>query len=218
MEDEKSHSPAGINASVRQFGCCCRRSVFVGGKRFKVDQTAYALAFLVYFRPSVIFLRGAFQQGERFEFVDRLNSSPYLQMRRNWSSVSQSSLFLFTYCGGRSMYFFPWLSKSIVFWISLFYQANWKDPLVFRNLVLRGRSIVCVKSKTIHVLMPCLTPVCIAAAEMVFWLIVEYHPQGSLIDYLKSKSIDAHTFSTMAYSLASGLSYLHAEITVDRKF
>lgn len=56
-----------------------------------------------------------------------------------------------------------------------------------------------------------------SASEKVFWLIVEYHPNRSLIDYLKSRPVDAPTFTVMAYSLASGLAYLHAEIFKDSK-
>ncbi|XP_015926481.1 TGF-beta receptor type-1 isoform X2 [Parasteatoda tepidariorum] len=44
------------------------------------------------------------------------------------------------------------------------------------------------------------------------WLITEYHPNGSLFDYLSHNSIDSATMYKMALSVANGLAHLHMEI------
>ena len=44
------------------------------------------------------------------------------------------------------------------------------------------------------------------------WLIIHYHPHGSLYDYLNLNSVDLHEMSVLAYSAISGLVHLHTEI------
>ncbi|KAG8190143.1 hypothetical protein JTE90_026711 [Oedothorax gibbosus] len=44
------------------------------------------------------------------------------------------------------------------------------------------------------------------------WLITEFHPNGSLFDYLSHTTVDSSTMYTMALSIANGLYHLHMEI------
>ncbi|UYV76081.1 ACVR1C [Cordylochernes scorpioides] len=44
------------------------------------------------------------------------------------------------------------------------------------------------------------------------WLVMDYHENGSLFDYLKRTPIDATTMCKMTYSIANGLAHLHIEI------
>ena len=45
-----------------------------------------------------------------------------------------------------------------------------------------------------------------------FWLITQYHENGSLADYLKGHVVSWQQLCDMAESMASGLAYLHSEI------
>ncbi|XP_021703580.1 TGF-beta receptor type-1 isoform X3 [Aedes aegypti] len=44
------------------------------------------------------------------------------------------------------------------------------------------------------------------------WLVTDYHENGSLFDFLTSRSIDTKTMVEMAYSIATGLAHLHMDI------
>ena len=44
------------------------------------------------------------------------------------------------------------------------------------------------------------------------WLIVHYHENGSLYDYLNKHTLDKETMLTFAHSAAAGLVHLHTEI------
>ncbi|OQV17548.1 Bone morphogenetic protein receptor type-2 [Hypsibius exemplaris] len=44
-----------------------------------------------------------------------------------------------------------------------------------------------------------------------YWLVVEYHPNKTLSEYLKQRTVDARTLVDMALSLATGLAHLHLE-------
>ncbi|GBL88309.1 TGF-beta receptor type-1 [Araneus ventricosus] len=44
------------------------------------------------------------------------------------------------------------------------------------------------------------------------WLVTDYHPNGSLFDYLSKITVDVATMYTMALSIANGLAHLHLEI------
>ncbi|XP_055949398.1 TGF-beta receptor type-1-like isoform X2 [Argiope bruennichi] len=44
------------------------------------------------------------------------------------------------------------------------------------------------------------------------WLVTDYHPNGSLFDYLSKTTVDVATMYTMALSIANGLAHLHLEI------
>eukprot|EP00117_Sycon_ciliatum_P037559 scpid31989/ scgid28073/ Activin receptor type-1; Activin receptor type I; Serine/threonine-protein kinase receptor R1; TGF-B superfamily receptor type I len=44
------------------------------------------------------------------------------------------------------------------------------------------------------------------------WLITQFHPLGSLYDYLLHNDLDVDTTLNFVYSMASGLNHLHAEI------
>ena len=51
-----------------------------------------------------------------------------------------------------------------------------------------------------------------------YWLVVEYHPNKTLCEYLKQRTVDLHTLADMALSLADGLAHLHMEQTHDGVF
>ncbi|XP_038216144.1 TGF-beta receptor type-1 isoform X1 [Zerene cesonia] len=44
------------------------------------------------------------------------------------------------------------------------------------------------------------------------WLITDYHENGSLFDFLTTRTIDSNTLVTMALSIATGLAHLHMDI------
>ncbi|GFT17834.1 hypothetical protein NPIL_150671 [Nephila pilipes] len=44
------------------------------------------------------------------------------------------------------------------------------------------------------------------------WLVTDFHPNGSLFDFLSKNTIDVATMYTMAQSIANGLAHLHLEI------
>uniref|UniRef100_A0A1I7XSS7 receptor protein serine/threonine kinase n=1 Tax=Heterorhabditis bacteriophora TaxID=37862 RepID=A0A1I7XSS7_HETBA len=48
---------------------------------------------------------------------------------------------------------------------------------------------------------------------MQLWLITEYHPNGSLFDYLFRETVDIKTLIKMVRSIANGLSFLHTELS-----
>lgn len=50
-----------------------------------------------------------------------------------------------------------------------------------------------------------------------YWLLVEYHPNKTLCEYLKQRTLDLYTLAEMALSLANGLAHLHMEQTRDGK-
>ena len=52
--------------------------------------------------------------------------------------------------------------------------------------------------------------------QLEYWLITKYHENGSLSDYLKKNVISWANFCKMTASIASGLSYLHAEMFDDK--
>ena len=45
-----------------------------------------------------------------------------------------------------------------------------------------------------------------------YWLIVEYHPDGSLFDYLKVRTVSWQQICNYSLSILNGLAYLHSEI------
>lgn len=52
--------------------------------------------------------------------------------------------------------------------------------------------------------------------QLEYWLITEYHENGSLSDYLKKNVVCIGDFCKLTASLARGLSYLHAEVYEDK--
>lgn len=48
-----------------------------------------------------------------------------------------------------------------------------------------------------------------------YWLIFDYHPNGSLYDFLQHHIITLEQFCTLAESTANGIAHLHSEITDD---
>lgn len=45
------------------------------------------------------------------------------------------------------------------------------------------------------------------------WLVTDYHPNGSLFDYLQTHTVDMTTMFGMAYSIISGVQHLHGSIS-----
>jgi serine/threonine protein kinase len=44
------------------------------------------------------------------------------------------------------------------------------------------------------------------------WMVMEYHRNGSLLDYLLTNTLSCHQAQSFVYSIASGLHYLHVDI------
>ena len=45
------------------------------------------------------------------------------------------------------------------------------------------------------------------------WLITDFHPNGSLFDYLNANTVDINTMLKLAYTVSKGLAHLHNEFT-----
>ena len=58
---------------------------------------------------------------------------------------------------------------------------------------------------------------CILAQDDVtwtqLWLVTDYHPHGSLFDYLAQHTVSPARLVEMASSIATGLTHLHLEIS-----
>lgn len=48
------------------------------------------------------------------------------------------------------------------------------------------------------------------------WLVTDYHENGSLFDFLTSRTVDSKTMLLMALTIATGLAHLHMDIVGTR--
>ncbi|GMT24928.1 hypothetical protein PFISCL1PPCAC_16225, partial [Pristionchus fissidentatus] len=54
-----------------------------------------------------------------------------------------------------------------------------------------------------------------AGQSTEFWIMSEYHPNGSLFDYMDKHSLSQQTFLIMMRGIANGISFLHSEISAN---
>ena len=50
------------------------------------------------------------------------------------------------------------------------------------------------------------------AWRMELWMVMEYHPNGSLYDYLQNKTLTTIELHRVLFSIANGLQYLHLDV------
>ena len=54
--------------------------------------------------------------------------------------------------------------------------------------------------------------------ETEYWLVTDYHEYGSLMDFLRVRTVDLDHLCTMTESIAMGLAHLHSTFTRDGKY
>ena len=86
---------------------------------------------------------------------------------------------------------------------SSFDEESWKcETQIYANMFLEHPHILAFYGADIAV----------RDGRVEWWLVTQYHHNGSLFDYLMMTEIDVKTAIKFAYSIASGLNHLHTEI------
>ncbi|XP_001641146.2 activin receptor type-1 [Nematostella vectensis] len=82
-------------------------------------------------------------------------------------------------------------------------EASWKrETEIYNTVMLRHDNILGFIAADVHS----------RKSTTYMWLIMHYHEQGSLYDFLNRSTFDAETLCRLALSAASGLAHLHTEI------
>ena len=53
-------------------------------------------------------------------------------------------------------------------------------------------------------------------SDSELWFVMDYYPNGSLYDFLRTHTLDLQTLCDLSSSVASGLAHLHGEIVINQ--
>ena len=98
-----------------------------------------------------------------------------------------------------------WRGENVAVKIFLSHsETSWmREKEIYETVLLRHESILGFIAADI-----------IGSGQVTrMYLITDYHPRGSLYDFLRGHELDRRGMVKLAYSAAAGLSHLHSEIT-----